>query len=106
MALELMDHVAIPYNWKEFEILPTSILSLPQDTLLEEEKSKEGRPTIFFTPLNLFGENSDEEAPSDDLSIPRKVRYHSNWKPTQDVVYWVNSVSAQDHGLRFMANKI
>ena len=34
---------------------------------------KEGRQTIFFTPLNPFGDNPDEEEPRDDLSKPRKA---------------------------------
>ena len=68
-------------------------------------ESKEGRRTIFFTPLNLFGDNPDEEAPSDDLSVPRRVHYHNNWKHTQDAVHWINLFRAQDQGLRFEQTK-
>ena len=39
--------------------------------MLKDEKA-EGRQTIFFTPLNPFGYNPDEEEPSDDLSKPRE----------------------------------
>ena len=49
-----------------------SLQSSTQDSSLEDEIEK-GRETIFFTPLNLFGDNPDEEKPSDDLSKPREV---------------------------------
>ena len=74
-ALELMGHVAIPYKWKEFlfhrgcSYDVTSILKSGLNTGGRE--SKEGRQTIFFTPLNSFGDNPDEEEPSDDLSKPK-----------------------------------
>ena len=44
-----------------------------QDSSLEDE-------TIFFTPLNPFGDNLDEEEPGDGLSKPRKVHCYSEWK--------------------------
>ena len=50
----------------------------------------------------LFGENPDEEALSDDFTMPRKVHYHSNW---QDAVYWSKLSRAQDQGLRFWQTK-
>ena len=60
IALELMGHVIIPFNWKEFvfhrgcsfncnSLLETGLISGVRE-------SKEGRQTIFFTPLNPFGE--------------------------------------------------
>ena len=64
-------------------------------------ESKEGRQTIFFTPLKPFGDISDEEEPRDDLSKPRKVHYHSKWKSRQDAVYWIILARAQDKGLQF-----
>ena len=64
-------------------------------------ESKQGRQTIFFTPLNPFGPNPDEEKLSDDLSKPRKVQYESKLKTNQDAVYWINLPRAQDKGLRF-----
>ena len=64
-------------------------------------ESKEGRQTIFFTPLNPFGNNPDEEEPSDDFSKPRKVHYHSKWKSRQDAVCWINLARAQDKGVQF-----
>ena len=103
-ALELMGHVAIPCKWKEslfhrgcsFNV--TSILT--SGLIAGGRESKEGRQTIFFTPLNPFGDNPDEEGPSEDLSKPRKVHYHSEWMSRQDAVYWINLARAQDKGLR------
>ena len=65
MAPELMGHVAIPYIWKEFlfhrgcSFDVTSILR--SGLIAGGRESKEGRHTIFFTPLNPFGDNPDEE---------------------------------------------
>ena len=71
IAPELMGHVAIPFKWKEFLFYRgcsfdvTSILK--SGLIAEERESKEGRQTIFFTPLNLFGDNPDEEELSEDF---------------------------------------
>ena len=59
-----MAHILIPYQWKE--------------------ENKEERQTIFCTPLDPFGEKSDEEEPRDDFTIPQKVHYHSNRKLNLD----------------------
>ena len=61
-------------SWRLFFSIST--LSLRQDSLLEEEKGKEGRQTIIFTPLNPFGDNPDEEAPGVDLSVPGDAQPH------------------------------
>ena len=97
-APELMGHVATPYNWKEFLYhrgFSFDVTSILQSGLVAgARESREGRQTIFFTPLNPFGDNPDEEKPSDDLSIPRKVHYHSEWKNSQDAVSWINLARA------------
>ena len=62
IAPELMGHVTIPYNWKDFvfhrgrsfninSILETGLIAAGRN-------SKEGRQTIFFTPSQPFGGNS------------------------------------------------
>ena len=48
-----------------------------------------GRQTVFFTPLNSFGWDADEEEPCDDYTTPQKVHYKSHWKRNQDAVYWI-----------------
>ena len=50
-----------------------------QDSSLEDEKVRQ-EDTIFFAPLNPFGDNPDEEEPSDDLSKPRKVHIDRKFK--------------------------
>ena len=76
-----MGHVAIPYKRKEFLLHSgcsfnvTSILT--SGLMARGRESKEGRQTIFFTPLNPFGDNPDEEEPGDDVSATRIVHYHS-----------------------------
>ena len=86
IAPELMGHIAIPHGWKEFtfhrgcshnanSILETGLVAGGREY-------KEGRQTIFFTLLDPYGEIPDEDASSDDPSVPRKVHYHSNWKKT------------------------
>ena len=73
--------VAIPYSWKE--VLCHRGCSYDVQSILRSgliaggRESKEGRQTIFFTPLNPIGDNPDEEEPSDDLSKPRKVHCHN-----------------------------
>ena len=57
-----------------------SLQNLKSGLIVGGRESKEGRQTIFFTPLNPFGDNPDEEEPGDDLSEPRKVHSHSEWK--------------------------
>ena len=48
-----------------------SLQSSNQDSSLADEKAKkEDRP-----PLNPFGDDPDEEEPSDDLSKQKKVHY-------------------------------
>ena len=101
-----MGHVAFPHKWKEFlfhigcSFYVTSILK--SGLIAGGRESKEERQTIFFTPLNPFGDNPEEEEPSDDLSKLRKVHHHSKWTHTQDAVYGVTSARAQDKGLRIL----
>ena len=67
-----------------------SIQSILESGLIPGGKeSDEGRQIVFFTPLNNpFGEDSDEEEPRDDYTIPQKVHYHIHWKRNQDAVQW------------------
>ena len=55
--------------------------------------------------FNPFEADPDEEAPSDDFTMPRKVHDHSNWKHDQDSVYWEKLSRAQDQGFRFWQTK-
>ena len=82
-----------------------SLQSSNQDSSLEDEKAKkEDRPSSSHS-HNLFGDNADEEEPSDDVSKLRKVHYikseKSKWKDTQDAVCWINLAEHKTKGLRF-----
>ena len=90
IASELMGHVAIQYERKEFLFHRGCSYDVASILIAGGRESKEGRQTIFCTPLNPFGYIPDEEEPSDDLSKPRKVHYHSKSKKTQDAVCWVD----------------
>ena len=107
IASQLMGHVIIRHNWKEFVFhrdCSFNINSILESGLIAGgRESKEGRQTIFFTPLTLFEENPDEEAFGDDLS--RKVHDHSIWEHGQDVVNWVKLSRAQDQGFGFWQTK-
>ena len=59
----------------------------------------------FFTPLNPFGGDSDEEGPRDDYTVPQQMHYHSQRKRNPDAVYWIKLSSAQDQGLQFWQTK-
>ena len=65
MAPELMGHVAIPQKRKEFLFHRGCLFNvtsiLKAGLIAGGRESKEGRHTIFFTPLNPFGDNPDEE---------------------------------------------
>ena len=81
---ELMSHVELPHDWKESVLhrgCSFNIKSILETGLIAGgTESKEGRQTIFFTPLNPFGEIQDEEEPGGGLSKTRKVQYYSNWR--------------------------
>ena len=100
---ELMDHVASPLRWKEFlyqrecSFNVTSILQARH--IAGWKDRKEGRQTVFFTPLDPFGDEAEEEF-NNDSSRPIKVHFYSKWKPQQDAVYWIHLVRAQEKGLQ------
>ena len=82
------------YNRKEYiftGVVLFSIQSILENGLIPGGKqSDNGRQTVFFTPLNLFGGDSDEEEPCHDYTVPQKVHCHSHWKHNQNAVYWEN----------------
>ena len=60
------------------------------------KETKEGRRTIFFTPLSPFGKDEGEEAVHGDLSVQRRLHYSSDWKHDQDAVFKLSSVTCAD----------
>ena len=100
-----MNHVLIPYNWKEFIYHRGSVYNQVSITKSGKER-KEGRQTVFFTPLDPFGSDAHEqEEPSEDYSRPRKVHHHSRWGNDQNTVYCVELSRAQDLRLQFGQTK-
>ena len=65
------------------------------------KERKEGRQTIFFTPLDPFNSDADEAEAIADTAKPRKVKYQIHWRPEQDAVHWIHLSKAQDAGLEF-----
>ena len=68
----------------------------------ENDKIRQG---VFFTPLNAFGNNPDEEKHHDDLRIPQNIHYKTYGKHNQDAVHWIKLSTAQDLGLQFVQTK-
>ena len=64
------------------------------------KERKEGRQTIFFTPLDPFNSDADEAESVTDTTKPRKVQYQIHW-PEEDAVCWIHLSTAQDAGLEF-----
>ena len=72
---ELLGHVAIPYNWKEFVFDKGSSFDctsiLKSGLAAGGRTSKDGRPTVFFAPLNpIFETDPEEILTSDDFAKP------------------------------------
>ena len=53
------------------------------------KEGKEGRQTIFFTPLDPYHNDANEAETVTNLSKPRKVHHQTHWRPGEDV-YWIN----------------
>ena len=102
---KLMNYVMIPYKWKRF-IFPVGRArdqySIEEVGLMAGGKErKEGRQTIFFTPLDPFNSDADEAESITDNNKPRQVQYQIHWRPEQDAWHWIHLSKAQDAGLEF-----
>ena len=77
-----MAYIRIPNTWTEY-IFHTccsfSIQSILENGLIPGgKKSDKGRQSIFFTPLNPFGGDSDEEEPCDIAQFLKKCTVIGN----------------------------
>ena len=101
---ELMDYVLITYLWEKFHYhmgRARDQYSIAEAGLVAGGKEgKEGRQTIFFTPLDPYHNDANEAETVTNLSKPRKVHHQTHWRPEEDV-YWINLSRAQDYGLNF-----
>ena len=95
----------IPYRWKRFIChvgRARGQYAIAEIGLVAGGKErKEGRQTIFFTPLDLFNSDANEADSITDIKKPRTVQYQIHWRPEQDAVYWIHLSTAQDAGLEF-----
>ena len=108
IALELMNHVAIPLRWKEFQFHvgnSFTVNSILQAALIAGGKgTQEGRQTVFFTLLYPFGGETEREY--DDWTVPTKAHYKNKWKVSQDAVNWVNLEKAHEKRITIPADTI
>ena len=105
---EMMGHTLIPYNWKEcifHRAISWNFQSLLGSGLIPGEKQRDrARQTVFFTPLNPFGNDPDEDALM-VVTVPQKVPYKNRRKRNQDAACWIKLKRAQDQGLQFLQTK-
>ena len=102
----LMNYAMIACRWKQFIIYHVGRArdqySVAETGLVAGGKErKEGRQTIFFTPLDPFSSDADEAEVMTEIKKPWNVHYHIHWRPEQDPVYWIHVSTAQDAGLEF-----
>ena len=105
MSPRLMKYVMIPFKWKRF--IYHVGRARDQDFVAEiglvagGKERKEGRQTIFFTPLDPFNSDADEAESITHTTKPRTVKSQIHWRPDLDAVYWIHLSTAQDAGLEF-----
>ena len=103
---ELMGHVAKRFKWKQFlfhrgcSFNPKSILE--EGHIAGREEIREGRQTVFFTPLDPY---AIEETIQGDMSKPRKVHCKTEWTHTQNAVCWIHLARAQEKGIPYWQTK-
>ena len=99
----LMNFVMIPYKWKRFKYhvgRARDQFSIAEIGLVAGGKErKEGRQTVFFTPLLFTAMQMKQNL----LQILRSQEKYNNkfiWRLEQ-AVYWIHLSTAQDAGLEF-----
>ena len=102
IASELRKRVAIPIKRKEFLFQRGYSFNINSrcDTHRCGKKSKEERQTVFFTPLDPWRDETEEEFDS-DLLKSRTVHYQSKLKYSQNDVYWIHVIKSQEKTLTF-----
>ena len=76
----------------------TSILNA--ELIAGGREGRETRHTVFFTPLNPWS-TDDEEEYCGDLTKPRKVRHKTWWKHSLKAASWIPLGRAQEKGIAF-----
>ena len=110
IALGLDGHVVFPFRWKEFlyhrgcssnskSILQAGVIAGGRDR-------KEGRKIVFFTPLDPFGDEAQEEIQQRLIEAEKECTETRNGRPHQDAVYWLQLASAQDKAIEVLIDKV
>ena len=98
----LMNYVLVPYRWKRFIYhVGRARYQHSKAEVGLVAGGKEGRQTIFFTPLDPFNSDADEAELITDIKKPTKAHYQIHWRAEQDAVHWIHLSTAQDAGLGF-----
>ena len=103
------DSSAIPPNWKKYIYhrgLSWNLQSILGKGVIPGGKEKDkARQAVFLTPINLFGNDPEEEESHDDFKVPQKTAYVTKWKYDQDAVSWVRLSKALGLGWEFWQTK-
>ena len=95
-----MNYEVILYTWKEFIYhvgRARDQYSIAVAVLVAGGKErKDGRQTIFSTPIDLFNDDANEAKLITDFNKARKVHDQIHWRLEQGAVYWVHLRSAQN----------
>ena len=103
---ELMGCVRMPQGIFVTEVVLSAFnLSWRMDWFRVDMEATKGRQTVFFTPLNPFGSDSDDEEPVMITHFLKKRHYHSHWKRNKDAVCLVKLSRAQDQEMQFWQTK-
>ena len=104
-----MEHVLIPYAWKEFvfhRVCSFKIYSILENGLTAEGKqNKEWRQTIFFTPSTLSGQIQMKKHPVMTSQCPRKCTITAIGNMIKIPRIGEKLSRAQDQGFRFWQTK-
>ena len=78
---EMMEYTFIPHNWKEYIFHGgsswNSQSNLVSGLIPGGKENDKARQAVFFTLLDPFGNNPDEEKPHDDYTVPQEVHYQT-----------------------------
>ena len=88
-----MGYVFIARNWERYIFhrgLSWKFQSILGNGLIPEGHEKDkARQAFFLTPTNPCGNDSEEEEPHDDYTVPQKVPYVTRWKHDQNALYLI-----------------
>ena len=104
IARELLGHVAILYNWKEFimEVLSIVLQFSSQDLLLREKRSTmDDKQFSSHLSIRYLSRNHEKYAQATISRNQEKNTIEASGDLLGDAVHWVNLARAQDEGLQF-----